>query len=180
MTNVWRIYLKKGTPKNNTPIHEYCFKNKIAAMGWRIESKDEEIKSGKIFINCYEEYEEYAKVEPNIGAFNNVKLLACEVKTGDYIWTRVDGEYYLSKVSPNSKYYYDCSDEAIENNACNQLTNINWKFVGNRDEINTDLINYLMGQTFCRLVDPKNKTKFEEVLKYTKEIYNKICGESNA
>ena len=182
MTKIWRIYLMKGTPKDNVPINDYCFKNKIAAMGWGLYSRNDDIKSGKITINSYEDYEKYAKVEPNIGKFYDVRRLACEAKAGDFIWTRVSGEhnleYYLAKISPDSKYHYNYSDEAIKNEACNELTNIDWKFVGDTTVIDTDIINYSRGLTFCQLIDPdaseENREKFEEALKYTQDIYNKL------
>ena len=176
MAKIWRIYLMKGAPKDNISIHDYCFKNKIAAMGWGLDSRNDDIKSGKITINSYEDYEKYAKVEPNIGKFYDVRRLACKAKAGDFIWTRVSGEhnleYYLAKISPDSKYHYNYSDEAIKNEACNELTYIDWKFVGYNNVVNTDIICYSRGLTFCQLIDPdaseENRENFEEALKYTR------------
>ena len=167
----------KGGPKNTIPIHDYCFKNKIAAMGWGLDDKNADIKSGKISINSYADYEKYAANEYKKRDFANVERLACKAQPGDFIWTRANGEYYLAKISADSKYRYNYRDEAIENEACNELTNIDWKFVGDSNVVDTNIINYSQGPTFCQLIDPdkdENKNIFEKALEYTQKVYDKL------
>lgn len=53
--------------------------------------------------------------------------LAEELKPSDYIWTYYTKVYYLAKVVMGSKYCYNSSDEIIQNDVYNQLTNINGK-----------------------------------------------------
>ena len=176
MTNIWRIHLRKGEVGDSVSIANYCFKNKVAAMGWVLNSKNDDIKSGKIIISSYEDYERYAINEYNKKSdFGDVRRLACEVQLGDFIWTHVDGEYYLAKIATDSKYHYNYSDEAIENDACNELTNVIWKRIGNAQVVNTSIIRkelFEQGQTFRRLINPKkNKDQFEFALKYTQDIY---------
>ena len=93
--------------------------------------------------------------------------MAEELKPGDYIWAYYNKIYYLAKVSTNSKYYYNVSDEAIENDACNQLTNINWKAVGDKKVVDERIRNRLQrGNTLQRLFNPKtNKANFDFALK---------------
>ena len=176
MANIWRILLRKGESGNSVSIGNYCINHKIAAMGWILTSKNADIQSGKITINSYEDYKAYAQFEPNLGKFYDVRRLAEDVKPGDYIWTYYNKIYYLAKVSTNSKYYYNVSDEAIENDACNQLTNINWIAVGDKKGVDERIRNRLQrGNTLQRLYSQKtNKEKFDFALKYTQDIYNKL------
>ena len=173
MANVWRIHLRKGGAEGSVSIGNYCINHKIAAMGWILESKNADIKSGKITINSYTDYEYYAA--DVYGKVHDVRRLAEEVKPGDYIWTYYDKIYYLARVGTDSKYYYNASDEAIQNDACNQLTNIDWKAVGDCNIVDERITNRLQrGCTLQRLFNPKtNKANFDFALKYTKNIYNK-------
>ena len=173
MTNVWRIHLRKGNSGDSVSIGAYCISKNIAAMGWGLESKNADIKSQKISINSYKDYEKYANEETNLGKFYDVRRLACDVKPGDFIWTYYDGQYYLAQVRSDSKYQYDPSDEAIENEACNQLTNIYWKKIGDRKEVDKRITSRLQrGNTLQRLYNPKNKKSkdnFDFALKYSQQ-----------
>lgn len=119
MANVWRIHLVKDIPKSPN-YGEYCLKNNIAAIGWILDKYNDDIKAGKIKIESYSDYAKYA--EKYRAKFDDVRRLAEEVKPGDFIRTRVNGKYYLAKVSVDSHYRYNFSDEALEYRACNELT----------------------------------------------------------
>ena len=172
MANIWRIHLRKGDAGDSVSIGNYCINHKIAAMGWGLNSKNADIQSGNITINSYKDYEYYAQMEGQ--SVNNVRRLAEEIKPGDFIWTRCNNIYYLAKVSEHSKYKYDPSDEAIENDACNQITNIEWKCIGDDKVIDTNIIRkewFEQGQTLRKLIDPeKNKNNFELALKYSQDL----------
>ena len=175
MTNIWRIHLRKGGVGDSVSISDYCIHHMIAAMGWILNKKEnDDIKNGKIIINSYQDYAKYA--EKVYDKFDDVRRLAEEVKPGDFIWTRCDNIYYLAKVSENSKYHYNSSDAAIENDACNQLTNIEWKRIGDDQVVDTNIIKkewFEQGQTLRRLINPeKNENSFKLALKYTQDIYN--------
>lgn len=180
MTNVWRIHLRKGEAKDSVSIGDYCIYHMIAAMGWGLKSKNADIKSGNITINSYDDYKQYAKKEYD--KFHDVRRLAEEVKTGDFIWTFYNGIYYLAKAGTDSKYKYDCSDEAIANDACNQLINIDWKGIGNHTVVDKRITDRLQrGSTLQRLYDPKNnKDNFDFALKYTQAIYYQKQKNSNS
>ena len=167
MVNVWRIHLQESPNYG-----EYCLKNNIAAMGWILEKYNDKIQSGEIKIENYADYASYAKKCHD--KFNDVHRLAEEVKPGDFIWTCVNGKYYLAKVSSESKYHYNFSDEAIKYRACNELTNIFWKFVGERKDIDEKICKKMEGyQTFRRLVQ-ENDPDLSAFLGYSDEIYEKI------
>lgn len=171
MTNVWRIYLLKDIPTSPN-YGNYCLNKNIAAMGWILEKYNDDIKAGKIEIKTYEDYAYYAaKCYKNFG---DVRRLAEDVKPGDFIWTYVDGNYYLAKVSEKSHYNYNFSDEAIYYRACNELTNIYWKFVGDKKVVDEEIRRrFGRGQTFTRIFAEKNP-KAIFALKYSEEIYKKI------
>ena len=126
MANVWRIHLIKDIPTSPN-YGNYCLNNKVAAMGWILEKYNDDIKAGKIKIETYSDYANYAA--KCFDKFDDVRRLAEDIKPGDFIWTCVDKNYYLAKVSDKSHYRYNFSDEAIYYRACNELTNIEWKCI---------------------------------------------------
>lgn len=166
MVNVWRIHLRKGDAGTSVSIGAYCIKNRIAAMGWRLQNNDARIKN-------YRDYEICAKTEGT--DYRQVKVLAEKIKPGDFIWTYYDKQYYLAKVGADSEYNYNLSDEAIRNDACNELTNVRWKAVGDCTTIDEIIITGMQrGQTVRRICDPKkNKFNFERILEYSRNIYEK-------
>jgi len=173
MANVWRIYLIKDIPTSPN-YGKYCLNNKVAAMGWILDKYNDDIKAGKIEIKTYSDYAYYAA--KCFDDFNAVRRLAEEIKPGDFIWTCVDKSYYIAKVSAQSRYHYNFSDEAIYYRACNELTNIDWKFVGDKEYVDENIIKrFGRGQTLCRLFAEKNP-KFAFGLKYSEERYNRICS----
>ena len=174
MANIWRIHLRKGRGKEAISIGDYCIKNRVAAMGFRLKKHKDEIKNGNIVIKDYDDYEKYAKLEDV--NYYSVRLLA-QVQPGDFIWTRIDGIFYLAKINLNCEYHYNYTDEAFEKSACNESTNVDWKYIGDDTVVDTNIIKkerFERGQTFCRLFNPEdNRTNFDLALKYTQNIYNK-------
>lgn len=167
MADVWRIHLRKGKASASVPIGAYCIKNQIAAMGWKLKNNNAQIKN-------YADYENCARAEGT--NYRQVKVLAEKIKPGDFIWTYYDKQYYLAKIGTDSKYNYNLSDEAIRNDACNELTNVHWKAVGDCTAIDEIIINGMQrGQTLRRICNPKkNKFKFERVLKFSCHMYEKF------
>lgn len=171
MATVWRIHLKKDIP-TSPDYGEYCLKNKIVAMGWILEKHNPDIASGKIKISNFADFEAYAKLE--MDKYHDVRRLAKEIKSGDFIWTRVGGKYYLAQVAADSCYRYNADGEAVAYRACNQLTNIDWKYVGTRKDVDEKILKRLQrGTTLCRLFAPK-KPNFAFGLQYTQEVFKKL------
>ena len=171
MATVWRIHLKSDL-KDSPNYGEYCLKNKIVAMGWILEKHNPDIASGKITVDSFADFEVYAKAEGM--DYNQIRLLAEEIKSGDFIWTYVGGMYYLAKVTTDSRYKYNADSDAIYYRACNQLTNINWKLVGDRKNVDENIFKRLQrGTTLCRLFALKN-TNFAFGLQYTQEVFKKL------
>ena len=171
MAMVWRILLKSDL--TDSPNYGgYCLKNKVVAMGWILDKLNPDIASGKIKISNFADFESYAKLE--MDKYHDVRRLAKEIKAGDFIWTYVDGKYYLVQVAADSRYKYNADSEAVAYRACNQLTNIDWKCVGDRKAIDEKIFKRLQrGTTLCRLFRLKNPD-FAFGLQYTQEVFKKL------
>ena len=171
MAMVWRILLKKDIP-TSPDYGECCLKNKIAAMGWILDKHNPDIVDGKIKISNFVDYETCAKAEGM--DCSQIRLLAEEIKAGDFIWTYVDGKYYLAQVATDSRYKYNADSEAVSYRACNQLTNINWKCVGECKDVDEKIFKRLQrGTTLCRLFSPNNPD-FTFGLQYTQKVFEKL------
>lgn len=171
MATVWRIHLKRDIP-TSPDYGEYCLKNKVAAMGWILEKHNPDIASGRIKVSNFADFEACAKAE---GVDSNpVRLLAEEIKAGDFIWTYVGGMYYLARVADDSRYIYNADAEAITYRACNQLTNIDWKLVGTRKNVDEKIAKNMEGyQTLRRLFGTENPD-FAFGLQYTQNVFEKL------
>ena len=171
MAMVWRIHLKSDL--TDSPNYgEYCLKNKVVAMGWILEKHNPDIASGKIKISSFADFEACAKLE--MDKYYDVRRLAEEVKAGDFIWAYVGGKYYLAQVSADSRYRYNADSEAVAYRACNQLTNIDWKCVGDRKAVEEKIAKNMEGyQTLRRLFAPDN-SDFAFGLQYTQEVFKKL------
>ena len=171
MAMVWRILLKSDLP-DSPNYGEYCLRKKVAAMGWLLDKYNPDIASGKIKISNFADFEAYAKLE--MDKYHDVRRLAKEIKAGDFIWTYVDGKYYLAQVSADSRYQYNADSEAIAYRACNQLTNIDWKCVGDRKDVDEKIFKRLQrGMTLCRMFGAKNPN-FAFGLQYTQNVFAKL------
>lgn len=171
MAMVWRILLKSDLP-DSPNYGEYCLRKKVAAMGWLLDKYNPDIASGKIKISDFADFEAYAKLE--MDKYHDVRRLAKEIKAGDFIWTYVDGKYYLAQVAADSRYQYNADSEAIAYRACNQLTNIDWKCVGDRKDVDEKIFKRLQrGMTLCRMFGAKNPN-FAFGLQYTQNVFAKL------
>lgn len=174
MTNVWRIHLIKDIPASPN-YGNYCLEKKIAAVGWILDERfHDSLKAGKLEIKNYADYESCAKKCHE--TFHDVRRLAQEVQPGDFIWTCVDRKYYIARVSDNSRYNYNFSDEAIYYRACNELTEIDWKYVGDKSAVDERIRRRMeRAQTLCRIFAEKNPMRTFAV-KYSEEVYKKVSG----
>src|SRR5574344_1128338 len=95
--SIYRLHIRpKGGKASVKTVFDYCLKNHILGVGWRIPQEVKEIN-----------WEFYSKKAREIfGKIDTVKYLKDRVKINDLIWTRDDfGEYYLAKVKSERKYF---------------------------------------------------------------------------
>lgn len=156
---VWRLQTSTG----GGHIGKYCIDNNVAALGWSLLNISQNERES---IKTYKQYESYAKNK--YSNFGSVKRLHSDVKTGDLIWMRHNGLYYLGRVSETSEWKFNSSTEASNKDASNQLTNIEWKKFNQADESTVAgaiITSFIRGSTFQKI----NKDGIEA---FSQIIYN--------
>lgn len=176
--NVWRVILhgdvrdesgnKINYPKNKEEILlKYYLDNNVVAIGWPI---DEEMSD----TNNFEEYWKYSNNVYDSQDFKaSVRAFGEYVKPEDLIWAKSNNRYYIAQVSEKSKWKYASDKEALNCDACNQITNIEWK------EIDEDLLIELKK---IDLPSQWTPTTFqiinnEKKIEFSKKAFNKTFGQ---
>lgn len=161
---IWRLHtLTKGAKDEKgkqkiQPIGKYCIEKNIAAIGWSIGKKD---------IETFEEYKKCCPIEEELNS--NVKLFyELSNSVGDLIWIRIDGQYYIGRITENSNWVYMNTDDAFKRDAQNQITNIEWFSVNNESGIPGSIItSFIPSRTLQRM-------RKHEICEYSMYSYNKL------
>ena len=178
MANLWR--LQKNTD-GNINVGEYCIANSVVAVGWSLNdnhlkdiSPDDmpRAKEKRSKIQTFQEYEsfvhEYSRYDGKVNS--SVKKLYSSFVPDDLIWLRQNGVYYLGRVTEKSHWFFNHDVEALEADASNQLSDVEWLEVGDEGKvpgaISTSMIR---GKTIQRIW----KTS---MLEYSQLLYNAITG----
>ena len=73
------------------------------------------------------------------GINNKKRLIAVdmlrEIEKGDYVWMRDNGIYYLGYVSEQSSVFITVMRDALDFDAANQITAVNWEQIGDRSRV---------------------------------------------
>lgn len=101
---LFRIHIRPGGGSASMEeTFDYCRKNGLLGVGWRIESNSNTTDWDKYFT-------EASKIHDNL---NVCKYINKWVGKDDLVWTRdTSGEYYLAKVTSGWEYFVD--QEAID------------------------------------------------------------------
>lgn len=183
MTTVWRLHANTDSEREYN-ISGYMIEKNIMAIGWSLKDshlvgaiKEEDMdrvckeRDGIDSIYKYEEFCNKYKIYKN-GVNANVRRFTREIEEGDLIWIRNEGIYYLGRFGSESTVGYYPSKENLENDACIQISNIDWISIGDESvvpgAVTTALISRL---TFCRI-------SLEGVEEFSKFIYDKVTGEN--
>lgn len=152
--SVWRIQTR--TSKGD--ISQYCLKNNIAAMGWSLLEYP-----GSICELEFDNFEDYCEIADEFyQKYGSVYRLANDILENDIIWMRSKGIYYCARVTSASKWFFDKRDEAREQDASNQLTNINWIKVGDESLPGALTTSFIKGQVLQR-INKAGITEFSEI-----------------
>lgn len=155
--SVWRI--QTNPSKGN--IADYCIRNNVAALGWCLKQTNLSESNGLTF----EEYEELAAKEEY--KLDSVNALAKGMQPNDLIWLRKSGKYYLARVTNESHWQYNNSDEAYSLDACNQRTDIKWIEIGDESDVPGALTTaFIRGQALQHI-------NTQGILEYSELIYDK-------
>lgn len=101
--NIYRLHLRPAGSVSKEETFEYCLKNKVLGVGWKIYPQQQEAD--------WDEFVELAsKTHPNLNVCYYIKN---RIRPDDLIWTRDTlGQYYLARVLSGWKYWMN--EEAIE------------------------------------------------------------------
>lgn len=168
--SIWKLL----TNTSGGNISKYCLDYKVAAMGWSL-LEDKELNLPEVpldernSIKTYQDYIVYAEKRYKKNGTDNIKRLAEDVEENDIIWIRCEGLYYLARVTKESIWKFCTDEEAVKNDASNQITNLNWIEAGDESQVPGAIRNALIGggrsQTFCRIHS-------DGVQEFSKAIYD--------
>lgn len=126
----------RGKVDNKTVISsEYFIENSCMSCGW-----SGPYHTYKDYVVDFQTYKEkWIELYSPSKNWNNqgVHHLFESVKKGDFIWTRLNGVYYLAEVpdDPINLFYIDDSKEANEYDCVVQLKNIQWIKCGTEESV---------------------------------------------
>lgn len=126
----------RGKVDNKTVISsEYFIENNCISCGWASP-----YYMYKDYVTDFKSYKEkWIELHSPDRNWNNqgVHYLFESVQKGDYIWTRLNGVYYLAEVpdNPINLFHIDDSERANEYDCVIQLKNIKWKKCGTEESV---------------------------------------------
>jgi len=135
MAVTWKVKGKGMYDGERVFSSEYFIKNNCVSCGWGDPALQN--KQFVIDFSTYKEkwFEMYSN-ERKWG-YQGIHHLFESIKEGDYLWTRLDGEYYVAQISsdPIALFHLDYSEEAIKNDSVVQLRNIKWVKCGTEESV---------------------------------------------
>jgi len=103
--NVYRIHIRPGGTAGHQTTFQYCLKNNVLGLGWRIP--------GKSVIRTKDWNEYYRKASKIYDKLNTCQYIQKWVADGDLVWTRDPaGQYYLAYVTSGWEYW--TSQESVD------------------------------------------------------------------
>lgn len=165
--NLWRLQTNTASEQHGD-IAGLCLKNGIMAMGWSIKETPSENHCGKL---SFDEYKTLYTTNNNEKRVNsNVTNLAYSIEEDDLVWMRYCGIYYLGRVCKNSVWQYICDKEAVEYDAFNQRTNIEWHKIGDESQIIGAISTSLIRGKTLQMIHKEGACDF------SKWMYNRVAG----
>jgi len=159
---LFRIHIRpSGGSANMKETFEYCLKNGLLGVGWKIESNKN--------IADWDEYNsEASKIHDNL---NVCKYIKKWLNAGDLVWTRdINGEYYLARVTSGWEYWMD--KEAIDRDI--DIANI---FRVDFQKVNIDQV---PGKVIACFRAPRTIQEIadEKAIEYSKYLWNRLSGKN--
>ena len=159
--NIWRINLKSAS-KNNVDPRQFCLKNNIVGVGWRI---DEETKT----LTWDEYHSQASKIYGDRSWKTALNAIKKGIKIDDLIWTRdKQNNYYLGRIKGD--WIYQSSKESLEADVIN-VRECDWVKIGTVDSVPGKLINSFIP---ARTVQKVNS---DSVKIYSQTMFNELKGE---
>lgn len=158
--HLFRIHIRpQGGSEDMKATFEYCLKNELLGVGWRLNST--------LNTKVWDEY--FFEAEKLYGNLQVCKYIKKWVSEGDLVWTRdADGEYYLARVQSGWEYWISPEAEAKDIDIANIFR---VKFV----KVDIDAVPgkvvacFRAGRTIQEICD-------ERAIEYSKHLWNKLAG----
>ena len=163
---VWRIHIKNDIDTNEyikQDLYDFCLKEKLIGVGWgdittRVNSVDEIRKQAQL----------YPDPTSAIKALNAMR----QMKLDDLIWTRIDGMYYLCRVTglwenskPNATHYkLDISN----------YVNVEWLEIGMEQDVPGKVVNSFRPASSAQSISNVEEISMYMWNKYSKKDYYKV------
>lgn len=135
MVSTWKIKGRGMYGDDRIISSKYFISKNCVSCGW-----GSPVTKHKEYIKDFQTYKEkwlemYG--EDKKWGYQGVHHLFESVKKGDFLWTRLNGEYYVAQVpeDPITLFHIDYSDEALQHDSTVQLKNIKWLKCGTEDTV---------------------------------------------
>lgn len=173
MCTIWRLQTKTGgEPDKEQHIGEYCYNNKLIAMGWNLVDKKIPQYDRESIREDFDKYLEYARAYSGKGIYS-VRRLKEDVKENDLVWMRIRGIYYIGRICEGSRWFFDASSNATEYDASNQRDKIEWHKAGDEGDVPGVIITaFIQGTAFQRI-------NAEGAKMFSCALYNKLSGKEH-
>ena len=163
---VWRLQtLTGGHGQNN--IGQFCLKNGVIAMGWRLDFDTKEQLIAKHPTPTIEQYKKSLEKDTGTNKLPQSLKVFLEIAKDDLVWMRSEGLYYFCRIDENVRWRYDSNEEAYKKDACNQWAKVQWISAGDESAVPGAVATaFIKGRTCQRI----QKEGIEE---YSQNLYNK-------
>lgn len=171
----------KGGGEKKIDSYRYFYDKGCVSCGWSFSDA-----IGREKIKSLDDYKEFWREEVKKSGLNNkwgnqgVHQLLDNVHKRDFIWTRIDGEYYVAEVkgTPEELFSFDASKDATENDCSAQLK-VDWIKVGKEDEVPGSVSVYTQNRSALSRVDNNDEVIDVKGNQYTvTSAFSAICTNS--
>ncbi len=185
--NIWRLH-SKPSMHSEYDIAKEMIDNNFAGLGWSMmddritallqkgvidESKAEKMRNKRQNIKSTEDYcNLYMDFYPEDKTVNeNVNRLQTWVNSGDLIWIRRNGVYWLGKVTDKSCWTFN--KEYIKKDLANQISNIHWVKIGDEGNVPGKVASaFISTKTFQRI-------KHKGIATLSMLLFNEKCKDES-
>ena len=155
----------KGGINHKIESHKFFIKNDCVACGWSLEDYP-----NRSSIQSLEDYKKAWKecVKNYNWGNQGVHHLFDNLKKGDFIWTRSNGIYFVTKLdkNPNELFHFDTSEEAKEYD-CSAHLKVSWVKIGKEDSVPGSISTYSRNSNSIIRVDNNDVTQVIDGVEYT-------------
>lgn len=171
MSTTWKVKGRGKYNKKTVMSSEYFIKNNCVSCGWGAPALENQEYVNDI-TSYKEKWEEMYRKENRKWGYQGIHQLFEKVQKGDFLWTRVAGEYYVAQVTdkPEKLFFLDFSDTAKKYDCVVQLRNIFWKRIGTEEKVPGSISTYSSNRNAIVRVDSGEKIKVTSI--YSDSVLN--------